>query len=188
MGGGHVCPCTCHSLCFTWEVASGFQLHYVAYYWGRVRPGEFNFSSCRFTWSSSRTVSTFQRTATYTQSWYITQHIFMTWDMRFSRRRVWRWLSSGLLRRVVGQKFTGVSEIRAASIIRAMIDDGGSKYLWNVGKLLPDYMVQQPRRQVIFMSLWSSIFIRNIVETVNTQRNLRASTSWIIAAWYLQYD
>jgi hypothetical protein len=26
-------------------------------------------------------------------------------------------------------------------------DDGGSKHLWNVGKLLPDYTVLQPRRQ-----------------------------------------
>jgi hypothetical protein len=26
-------------------------------------------------------------------------------------------------------------------------DDGGTKHLWNVGKLLPDYMAQQPRRQ-----------------------------------------
>jgi hypothetical protein len=26
-------------------------------------------------------------------------------------------------------------------------DDGGSKYLWNVGKLLPDYTTLQPRRQ-----------------------------------------
>jgi hypothetical protein len=32
-------------------------------------------------------------------------------------------------------------------------DDGCSKYLWNVGKLLPDYTPQQPRRQVIF--LWT---------------------------------
>jgi hypothetical protein len=29
-------------------------------------------------------------------------------------------------------------------------DDGGSKHLWNVGKLLPDYTAQQPRRQAIF--------------------------------------
>jgi hypothetical protein len=28
-----------------------------------------------------------------------------------------------------------------------MSDDGGSKDLWNVGKLLPDYTVLQPRRQ-----------------------------------------
>jgi hypothetical protein len=26
-------------------------------------------------------------------------------------------------------------------------DDGGSKHLWNVDKLLPDYTVQQPRRR-----------------------------------------
>jgi hypothetical protein len=26
-------------------------------------------------------------------------------------------------------------------------DDGGSKDLWNVGKLLPEYTVLQPRRQ-----------------------------------------
>jgi hypothetical protein len=26
-------------------------------------------------------------------------------------------------------------------------DDGGSKDLWNVGKLLPDYTALQPRRQ-----------------------------------------
>jgi hypothetical protein len=26
-------------------------------------------------------------------------------------------------------------------------DDGGSKDLWNVGKILPDYTVLQPRRQ-----------------------------------------
>jgi hypothetical protein len=26
-------------------------------------------------------------------------------------------------------------------------DDGGSKHLWNVGKLLPDYTVLQPKRQ-----------------------------------------
>jgi hypothetical protein len=26
-------------------------------------------------------------------------------------------------------------------------DDGGSKHLWNVGKFLPDYMTQQPRRR-----------------------------------------
>jgi hypothetical protein len=31
-------------------------------------------------------------------------------------------------------------------------DDGGSKDLWDVGKLLPDYMALQPRRQpAIFM-------------------------------------
>jgi hypothetical protein len=44
----------------------------------------------------------------------------------------------------VYQRFGG-----PASIIRAMSrpDDGGSKDLRNVGKLLPDYTAQQPRRQ-----------------------------------------
>jgi hypothetical protein len=32
-------------------------------------------------------------------------------------------------------------------------DDEGSKDLWNVGKLLPDYMVLQPRRQLSSYSL-----------------------------------
>jgi hypothetical protein len=66
---------------------------------------------------------------------------------RFSWRRVWRWLSSELLRCVVWQKITDVLEVLAASIIRAMSNHGGSKNLWNVGKHLPDYTAQQPRRQ-----------------------------------------
>jgi hypothetical protein len=59
----------------------------------------------------------------------------VSWDLKFSRRRVWRWLSSGLLRRVV---WSGDEHRR---------DDGGSKHLWNVGKLLSDYTAQQPRRR-----------------------------------------
>jgi hypothetical protein len=35
----------------------------------------------------------------------------------------------GLLRHVVWQKFTDVSEVLAASIIWVMIDDGGSKHI-----------------------------------------------------------
>jgi hypothetical protein len=34
-------------------------------------------------------------------------------------------------------------------------DDGGSKDLWNVGKLLPDYMALQPGRQPsLYSPLW----------------------------------
>jgi hypothetical protein len=44
-------------------------------------------------------------------------------------------------------KFTEVSEVLAASIFRAISDDGGSKDLSNDGKLLPDYTALQPRRQ-----------------------------------------
>jgi hypothetical protein len=54
------------------------------------------------------------------------------WNLRFSGRRVWRWLSSELFRRVVWSHHP---------------DDGGSKHLWNIGKRLPDYKAQQPRRQ-----------------------------------------
>jgi hypothetical protein len=49
------------------------------------------------------------------------------WDFKFSRRRVWRWLSSGMLSHHP--------------------DDGGSKDFWNVGQYLPVYTVQHPRRQ-----------------------------------------
>jgi hypothetical protein len=27
------------------------------------------------------------------------------------------------------------------------VSDGGNKHLWNVGKILPDYTEQQPRKQ-----------------------------------------
>jgi hypothetical protein len=34
-------------------------------------------------------------------------------------------------------------------------DDGGIKHLWNISKLLPDYMVQHPRRQSSsYLLLW----------------------------------
>jgi hypothetical protein len=59
---------------------------------------------------------------------------------------LWRWLSSGILRRVVWSKFADVSEMLAASIIYPP-DEGCSKHLWNVGKLLPGYMAQCRRRQ-----------------------------------------
>jgi hypothetical protein len=36
--------------------------------------------------------------------------------------RAWRWLFSGMLRRVVWEKFTDVSEVLAESIIRAMME------------------------------------------------------------------
>jgi hypothetical protein len=36
---------------------------------------------------------------------------------------------------------------RGAYFLHHRPDDGGSKELWNVGKLLPDYTTQQQRRQ-----------------------------------------
>jgi hypothetical protein len=70
-------------------------------------------------------------------------------DFRFSQRRVWRWLSFGMFNRVVWYKFIDILDVLAASIIRAMNspDDGGSKHLWDVGKLIPDHTAQHPRRE-----------------------------------------
>jgi hypothetical protein len=66
-----------------------------------------------------------------------------TWDFRFSRRQVWSWR---LLR------YCAVLSRRNWPTFQRYVlphrpDDGGRKYLWNVVKLLPDYMAQHPRRQ-----------------------------------------
>jgi hypothetical protein len=63
------------------------------------------------------------------------------WDFRFSRQRVWRWLSSGILHHVVLQKLTNISEVLTASIIKVMC---GSTHLWNVCQFLWDYMHNIP--------------------------------------------
>jgi hypothetical protein len=56
-----------------------------------------------------------------------------------------RWQSCRLLRCVVWCKFTDVWDVLAA--VSCLLDDGGSKDLWNVGNLLLDYMTQPHRRQ-----------------------------------------
>jgi hypothetical protein len=48
-----------------------------------------------------------------------------------------------MLRREVYRRFRG-----ACCLHHHRPDDGGSKYLWNVGKLLPDYTAQHPRRHI----------------------------------------
>jgi hypothetical protein len=47
--------------------------------------------------------------------------------------------------------------VAPCSLVMNRPDVGGSKHLWNVGKLLPDYRAQQPRRQLYLWnsSLWS---------------------------------
>jgi hypothetical protein len=42
------------------------------------------------------------------------------WDFRLPRWRVWRWLSSGMLRRVIWQILTDVSEVITAFIMRTI--------------------------------------------------------------------
>jgi hypothetical protein len=48
-------------------------------------------------------------------------------------------------------------------------DDGGSKDLWNVGKLLPDYTVLQPRRQQSLTKLvsFTQVFLSWVNEWMN---------------------
>jgi hypothetical protein len=64
----------------------------------------------------------------------------------------WGWSSesSGIYCRVLNWMSADVSEIRAASVIRAMAthrpDDGGSTYLWNVGRYLIKNTAVHPRR------------------------------------------
>jgi hypothetical protein len=60
-------------------------------------------------------------------------------------------ISSGMLRRVVWEKLTNVSD---------RPDDGGSKNFWNTRQLLPDYTALYPRRQLssyvlVALSTWN---------------------------------
>jgi hypothetical protein len=89
----------------------------------------------------------------------------------------WRRLSSGMLRREVRQKFTDVSEMLAYFLRQGdRPDDGGSKHLWIVSKLLPVYTAQHPRRHsssysppwdpeistktlLYFISIWQYYFV-----------------------------
>jgi hypothetical protein len=68
-------------------------------------PIEYTYSVTRILWSPSWAVLNFSRTlhSEINFVYYIKQlHISSTkWDLRFSRRRVWRWMSSGMLHRVV---------------------------------------------------------------------------------------
>jgi hypothetical protein len=68
------------------------------------------------------------------------------YDLRFSRRWLWRWLSSGLYHRVDWYEFTKVWGI-LPSIQDDRPDDGGSTEVRNVGKLILVYTALQPRRQ-----------------------------------------
>jgi hypothetical protein len=50
---------------------------------------------------------------------------------------------------VVVERFwkPNIGQVLCASFIRARPDDGGIRYLWNVGKRLPDCTAKRPRRQ-----------------------------------------
>jgi hypothetical protein len=61
-------------------------------------------------------------------------------------------------------------------------DDGGSKHLWNVGKLLPDYMAQHLRR-VIFRPINVSIRVLQTSYPTN-ERTYRSHSSSHVTKCY----
>jgi hypothetical protein len=88
-----------------------------------------------------------------------------------------RWLSSGLLRRVIWRRFTDVSEMLASSIIKA-IGDGGSNHSWNASKLLPDYTAQKLTRQPSSYSPpWEHQITEYVQISLNTLKNRNIETS-----------
>jgi hypothetical protein len=89
-------------------------------------------------------------------SWKIFIQLFSVLTDRRTQSRLRRWQPSGVLHRVVFYELIDVSEMLTAFIIRAMSahhsaypDNGGSKHLWNVGKLIRDY-ASVSRQTVIF--------------------------------------
>jgi hypothetical protein len=54
------------------------------------------------------------------------------------------------------------------------LDDGGSKHLWNVGKILPDYMAQQPRRQpssLIYLFICGLLMVVSVAQIIGLMNN-----------------
>jgi hypothetical protein len=45
-------------------------------------------------------------------------------------------------------------------------DDGGSKDLWNVGKLLPDYTALQPRRRPSYSPPWEPQILLRVIKPI----------------------
>jgi hypothetical protein len=96
------------------------------------------------------------------------------WDVRFSRRRVWRWLSSRMLRRVVWWKFT-------CCLHHQCRDDGGSRYLRNVNEHLLDYSAQHSRRPSSSDYLYFVTYSRGSVLRIQFEKARRLPGKEIIA-------
>jgi hypothetical protein len=74
--------------------------------------------------------------------------------------------------------------------------DGGSKYLWNISKLLPDYTALQPRRQPysILISPWTSLLMQlmkqkswsilHLHRVIVYQKNVMMTTGLNMLLWY----
>jgi hypothetical protein len=64
-------------------------------------------------------------------------------------------------------------------------DDGGSKHLWNVSKLLSDYVVLQPRRQPSsYLLPWQPEILNNVLSYLFTGY-LYIFNKWIDCSGYL---
>jgi hypothetical protein len=69
-------------------------------------------------------------------------------------------------------------------------DNGSSKYLWNVGKFIPDYMAQHPRRQsssdiyVVGKNVRFHFFFFGLSHSVHTKTSLHLFGGWrLIQIW-----
>jgi hypothetical protein len=87
------------------------------------------------------------------------------------RRTVISWCASSSLKDVILLEdgcLLGCSAVWSGRSLPTRPDDGGSKVLWNVGKLLPDYTVLQSRRQPFSYSPpWEPQILLYITQLVN---------------------
>jgi hypothetical protein len=78
------------------------------------------------------------------------------WQFRFSRQRVWRWLSSEMLHRVVCLKFTDFKKVVTVPTIKAIFPR--SKHLWNVGSVSTKLPGAISQKTVIFRFIPASLY------------------------------
>jgi hypothetical protein len=63
-------------------------------------------------------------------------------------------------------------------------DDGGSKFFWNTGQYLPDYMVLHPRRQQSsYLPLWEPQISHYLTRFVCIDKVPGTRISWSIKLW-----
>jgi hypothetical protein len=87
------------------------------------------------------------------------------------KKGLWRALSSRMCHRAALLKFTTVLGERA--------EKGLSMFLWNSGKLLPDYTVSHPRRQL----LHSTTTVQHNIKLMFCALHLRHMFQWHFVLW-----
>jgi hypothetical protein len=71
---------------------------------------------------------------------------FNRWDFRFSQRQLWRWLSSGMLRRVMWWVLIDVSDMLTSYSIIALMVDYTAQHAWRQPPTRPDYYFKETCR------------------------------------------